>query len=59
MNSYFLGYDYFVDIFWGHHKFGLYLGAISMHFRVFSLGQCKEWGIFLGLLKFKRLFWGA
>ena len=22
--------------FWGHHKIGLYLGVISMHFRVFS-----------------------
>ena len=22
--------------FWGHHKNGLYLGVISMHFRVFS-----------------------
>ena len=21
---------------WDHHKIGLYLGAISMHFRVFS-----------------------
>ena len=23
----------------GHHKIGLYLGIISMHFRVFSEGQ--------------------
>ena len=30
MNSYFLGHEDFVDIFWGHHKFGLYLGVISM-----------------------------
>ena len=22
--------------FWGHHEIGLYLGVISMHFRVFS-----------------------
>ena len=34
-NKYFLGYEDFVDIF-GHHKLGLYLGVISMHFRVFS-----------------------
>ena len=34
--KYFLGYEDFVDIFWGHHKIGLYLGVISMHFRVFS-----------------------
>ena len=36
-NKYFLGYEDFVDIFLGcHHKIGLYLGVISMHFRVFS-----------------------
>ena len=34
-NEYFLGYEDFVDIFWGHYKIGLYLGVISMHFRVF------------------------
>ena len=38
-----------INIFWdmkillifskGHHKIGLYLGDISMHFRVFSKGQ--------------------
>ena len=34
----FLRYEDFVDIFFegGHHKIGLYLGVISMHFRVFS-----------------------
>ena len=35
-NEYFLGYEDFVDIFGGHHKIGLYLVVISMHFRVFS-----------------------
>ena len=30
------GYEDFVDIFGGHHKIGLYLGIISMHFRVDS-----------------------
>ena len=34
-NKYFLGYEDFVDIFGGHHKIGLYLGVISMGFRVF------------------------
>ena len=34
-NKYFLGYEDFVDIFGGHHKIGLYLGVISMDFRVF------------------------
>ena len=33
-NEYFLGYEDFVDMFWGHHKIGLYLMVISMHFRV-------------------------
>ena len=36
----------------GHHKIGLDLGVMSMHFRVFSYGQGPAWGIFLGLLKF-------
>ena len=35
-NKYFLGYEDFVDIFWGHHKIGLYLEVISMYFRVDS-----------------------
>ena len=35
-NEYFVGHKDFVDIFWGHHKIGLYLGIISLHFRVFS-----------------------
>ena len=34
--SFKLGYEDFVDIFRGHHKIGLYLVVISMHFRVFS-----------------------
>ena len=32
----FWGYEDFVYIFGGYHKIGLYLGVISMHFRVFS-----------------------
>ena len=42
--------------FWGHHYIGPYLGVISMHFRVFCLGQGTEWEIFLGLLKFQIFF---
>ena len=30
------GMKIFLDIIGGHHKIGLYLGVISMHFRVFS-----------------------
>ena len=29
-NEHFLGYVDFVDIFWGHHEIGLYLGFISI-----------------------------
>ena len=45
--------------FWGHHKIGLYLGVISMHFRVFPQGQGTEWGIFFGLLTFRIFLGGA
>ena len=51
-----MGCEDFVDIFWGHHKIGLYLGVISMHFRVLSYGHCTEWGYFWGLLKFQIFF---
>ena len=41
-----------VKILWiyfgGHHKIGLYLGVISMHFMVFSEGLGTKWGYFLG-----------
>ena len=68
-----------INIFWGmkilwiffggHHKIGLYLEVISMHFRVFSEGQGTELRIFFGLLKFQihvyiwvleipYIFWG-
>ena len=55
----FLGYEDFVDIFWGYHKIGLYLQVIYMHFRVFSEGPSTEWRIFWGLLKFQIFIWGA
>ena len=48
--------------FWGgggHHKIGLYLDVISMHFCVFSESQGREWRIFFGLLKFQIFIWGA
>ena len=56
----FCGYFFF---FWGggggHHEIGLYLGVISMHFRVFSSGQGTEWRYFFGMLKFQIFFGGA
>ena len=46
-------YDDFVDMLWRHHKFGLVLGVISMHFiGVFSNGQGTEWRYVFWLLKF-------
>ena len=32
-------YGYFLGGGGGHHEIGLYLGVISMHFRVFALRQ--------------------
>ena len=52
-----------MEILWicfgGHHKIRLYLGVISVDFRVFSYSQGTEWGIFLGLLEFQIFFGGA
>ena len=48
-----------MDIFWGYHKIGLYLGFISMHFRVFSEGQGTEWGYFGGVAKLPKIFFGV
>ena len=36
-----------------HHEIGLYLGVISMHFRVFSLRQG-----FFGVLEIPDISWG-
>ena len=58
-NEYFLEYKDFVDMFLVHNKLGPKLGVISMHFRVFSLGQGTEWGIFLGVAKISNIFWVA
>ena len=43
--------------FWG--KIGQTLGVISMHFRVFSYGQCIEWGIFYLVAKTSNIFLGC
>ena len=44
--------------FGGHHKIGLYLGVISMHFRVFSYGQDTEW-VFGGVAKISNIVLGS
>ena len=43
-------------IFLGHHKIGLYLGVISMHFRVSSLGQGTEWRVIFCVAKISNIF---
>ena len=45
-----------MDIFRGHHKIGLYLGLISMHFRGVKV-KIQNGGYFLGSLKFQIFFW--
>ena len=57
--EYFGGMKIMWIFFGGHHKIGLNLEVISMHFRLSSEGQGTEWRIFLGLLKFQIFIWGA
>ena len=45
-----------MDIFWGHHKIGLYLGVISMHFMVFSYGKGTEWVILNFVAKMSNIY---
>ena len=56
-----------MDIFGGHHEIGLYLGVISMHFRVFLkvkvqneeyLFWLQKIQIFCGLLEIPDIFGG-
>ena len=56
-----------MNIFWGKKtvdifrssQFGQYLGVISIHFRVCSLGQGTEWAIILWVAKISNIFLGA
>ena len=66
--KYFWGIKILWIFFWGHHKIGLYLGVISMHFLVFSEVHCTNGDIFWvakisnmfqGCLKFLIFFLGA
>ena len=52
-NDILLGMKFLWIFLGGRHKIGLYLGVISMHFRVFLF---PEWGIFFVLLKFQKFF---
>ena len=40
-------------LFLDHHKIGLYLGVISLHFRVFLKVKVQDVDIFRGCLYFK------
>ena len=50
-NEYFLGYEDFVDIFFGSSQNWASLRVISMHFRVFFLRSRFRIGIFFGVAK--------
>ena len=50
----FFGYEV-CGYFWGSSQIGLYLGVISMHFRVFSKVQGTEWRIFWGVAKISNV----
>ena len=54
----FLGYEDFVDIFFGSSLNWASLRVISMHFRVFLRSRNRLGIFFLGCLNFKY-FWGA
>ena len=60
MNS-FWGKKILCIFIWGHLKIGLYIGVISMHFRVqnagYFLGVSKISNIFLECMKFLIFFW--
>ena len=46
--KYFLGYEDFVDIFWGHHKIGLYFGLFLCILWSFLKVIVQSGNIFLG-----------
>ena len=43
-------------LFGGHHKIGLYLGFIFMHFRVFLKVKVQNGGYFFGFAKISNIF---
>ena len=45
-------------LFWGHHKIELYLGVISMHFRVFLKVKVQK-GCIFWVAKISNIFWGC
>ena len=47
-----------MDIFWSHHKTGLVLRVIYMHFMVFSLRSRYRIEIFFVVARISNIFWG-
>ena len=46
--------------FWGHHKIGLYIGVISMHFKSFLKVKVQNGGgVFFGVAKISNIFLGC
>ena len=54
-----LGMKILLIFFWGHHKIGLYLGVISIHFRVISYSQGTECGVYFWVAKISNIFLGC
>ena len=57
-NKYFLGYEDFMNIFWGSSQNWASLRVISMQFRVFFKVKVQNWDIFW-VAKISNIFWGA
>ena len=56
-NEYVLGYEDFVDIFWGSSQNWTIFRGHSYAFKVFSQGL--ELGIFCEVAKISNIFWGC
>ena len=54
-----MGYEDFVDIFWGSSQNWASLRVISMQFRVFFKVKVQNWDISLGCWNFKYFLGGA
>ena len=55
----FVGFEDFVDIFWGSSQNWASLRVISMQFRVFFLRSRYRIGIFFLVAKISNIFWGC
>ena len=55
-NEYFLGYEDFVDIFWGSSQ---NWASLMGHLYIYFLRSKYRIGIFFGVSKISNIFWGA